>query len=388
VADVVERLADRRLAELASAGLLREPDDGQRRATALEAAARRGVAFVDASSNDYLGLATGEDVSRETDVQHVAVGAGASRLIHGTSAPHVLLEQVLAEWVRLPSALLFSTGYAANVGLLGALGSPGTVIVSDRLNHASTIDGCRLSRATTEVVPHLDLDAVRSALRRHADAVARWVVAESCYSMDGDGPDLVALRSICDEHQAGLVIDEAHALGVFGPGGAGRCADAGIVPDVLVGTLGKAVGSHGAFVAGSARLRTWLWNDARSFVFSTAPSPRLAAWTLLHVQRARAADDLRELLRRTIAEFRAELVKRNIKACDVGGPIVPVMVGDNLRVLGIVRELEENGILAQGIRPPTVAPGTARVRLTVTAAWPPGAPERVAEALSQALARR
>jgi 8-amino-7-oxononanoate synthase len=214
------------------------------------------------------------------------------------------------------------------------------------------------------------------------------VVAESCYSMDGDGPDLVALRAICDEHQAGLVIDEAHALGVFGPGGAGRCVDAGIVPDVLVGTLGKAVGSQGAFVAGSARLRTWLWNDARSFVFSTAPSPRLAAWTLLHVQRARAADDRRELLQRTIAEFRAELVRRNVEVRDVAGPIVPVMVGDNLRLLGIVRELEEAGILAQGIRPPTVAPGTARIRFTVTAAWPTGAPQRVAEALSQALTRR
>ena len=368
--------------------MLRAPDDGERREAARAAAERAGVAVVDASSNDYLGLADGSDVSRETGVQEVPVGAGASRLIHGTRAPHAELERALADWVGLPSALLFASGYAANVGLLSALGVGGSVIVSDRLNHASTIDGCRLSRATVEVAPHLDDAAVRAALARHPSAAARWVVVESCYSMDGDGPDLAALRGICDEHNAGLIVDEAHALGVFGPAGAGRCAEAQVVPDVLVGTLGKSVGSQGAFIASSASLRTLLWNDARSFVFSTAPSPRLAAATVLHVERARAADDRRARLRGTISEFHAALVARGISVQPgLRGPIVPILVGDNARVLAIVRDLETEGILAQGIRPPTVPPGGARLRLTVTAAWPDGAPERVAEAVRRALAR-
>jgi 8-amino-7-oxononanoate synthase len=388
VTSAVEKFVVGRLAELQQGGLLREADDGRRRAAAQRAALALGVEFVDASSNDYLGLAEAADVSRETDVQHAAVGAGASRLIHGTRAAHLALEHSLADWVGLQSALLFSTGYAANVGLLSALGAPGSVIVSDRLNHASIIDGCRLSRATTEIAPHLDLASVRAALERHPEAPTRWVVFESCYSMDGDGPDLRALRVLCDELGAGLVVDEAHALGVFGPEGAGRCAEVGVVPDALVGMLGKAVGAHGAFVASSPAMRTLLWNDARSFVFSTAPSPRLAASTLLHVQRARAAEDRRGRLRQTTAQFRAALRERNIPAeATLGAPIIPVIVGDNARALAVVEDLEGAGILAQAIRPPTVPRGSARLRFTVTATWPPGSPARVADALSRALAR-
>ena len=382
----VERFIEGRLAELHRTGLLREPDDGARRAAAELAAARLGVPFVDASSNDYLGLAEAGDVSRETGVQGVAVGAGASRLIHGTRDAHTLLERTLAAWLRLPSALLFTSGYAANVGLLSALGTAGAVIVSDRLNHASTIDGCRLGRAAIEVVPHLDLGAVRSALERHQTATARWVVVESCYSMDGDGPDLAALRRLCDDLAAGLIVDEAHALGVFGPQGAGRCAEAGISPDVLMGTLGKAIGSHGAFVAGSVSLRRLLWNDARSFVFSTATSPQLTAATVLHVQRTQKSDERRSALRRNVAAFHSALAERRVPVQPgLGGPIVPVLVGDNERVVGVVKALEAEGILAQGIRPPTVPPGSARLRLTVTALWPPGAPQRVAQAVARAL---
>lgn len=387
--NAVERFLESRLGELQRSGLLREPDGGERREAARAAAERLGVAFVDASSNDYLGLAEASDVSRETGVQEVPVGAGASRLIHGTRPAHDALERSLADWVRLPTALLTSSGYAANVGVLSAIGAAGSVIMSDRLNHASTIDGCRLSRATTEVVPHLDLPAFAAALVRHSAAPARWVVVESCYSMDGDGPDLRALRALCDEHDAGLIVDEAHALGVFGPEGAGRCAESAVVPDVLMGTLGKSVGSHGAFIAGSERLRAVLWNDARSFVFSTATSPRLAAATVLHVERVRAADDRRARLRERVGQLRAALASRNVAVQPRlnDAPIVPIVIGDNARVVAIVRALEAEGILAQGIRPPTVPPGGARLRLTVTAAWPDSGPERVAEAIRGALAR-
>jgi 8-amino-7-oxononanoate synthase len=349
------------------------------------AAAGLGVQLVDASSNDYLGLAR-LTVSRETDVQGAPVGAGASRLIHGSRDALVALERGLATWVRLPDSLLFTSGYAANVGLLSALGEPGTVVFSDQLNHASLIDGCRLSKATVEVVPHLDTGALASGLAKHRDARARWVVTESCFSMDGDGPDLAALRRLCDEHDAGLIVDEAHSVGVFGPEGAGRCAEVGVTPDALVGTLGKAVGSQGAFVAGSRLLRSLLWNRARSFVFSTAMSPLLAQITLLHVERLRAADRERSQLLATATALRGELAARGVRvSTGLSGPIVPILVGDNHLVVRAAAALESQGILAQAIRPPTVPEGSARLRLTVSAAWPDGASIRVADAVARAL---
>jgi 8-amino-7-oxononanoate synthase len=380
----VDDLADDELGSLASRGLLRAPDDGAARRATEAAAAALGIPFLDASSNDYLGLA--RDVSRETPVQAPWPGAGASRLIHGTQPSHLALERALADWVGLPEALTFSSGYAANVGLLQALGFEGTLVVSDALNHASIVDGCRLSRAHVEVVPHLDLSAVEQTLASGRAARARFVVVESCFSMDGDGPDLAGLRAVCDRHHAGLLVDEAHGLGVFGPAGAGRCAAAGVRPDALVGTLGKAVGVHGAFVAGSAQLRALLWNRARPFVFSTAPSPRLAELAAFHVQRARADDAGRARLSRFTSELRAALRAARIPTmADSDAPIVPVLVGSNDRALAVSAALQSNGILVQAIRYPTVADGTARLRLTVSASWTEGAPERLARALAQAL---
>ena len=382
---VLDLFVGRILGELDEHGLRRVADDGRTREAAATAAHALGCELVDASSNDYLGLA-GFDVSRETGVQVGAAGAGASRLIHGTRPAQVQLERELARWVRLPAALLFTSGYAANVGLLAALGEPDTVILSDRLNHASIIDGCRLGRARVEVLPHLDVGAVESALRASQSARARWVVTESCFSMDGDGPDLRALRSICDRFSAALLVDEAHALGVFGPRGAGRCADAGIVPDALIGTMGKAIGTQGAFVAGSFELRDFLWNRARSFVFSTATSPLLAARTLLHVERVQAAGDLRGRLHMLVAQLRGRLQSLGIEIePGVGGPILPIVIGDNETALQAAAMLESAGILAQAIRPPTVPPGSARLRLTVSAAWPDDAVERVATATARAL---
>ena len=183
-------------------------------------------------------------------------------MIHGTTAEHLLLEGILERWVGAESALLFSSTYAANVGLLAALGVHDSIIISDAANHASLIDGARLSRAEVRVVPHLDLEATRAALNGARGARACWVATESYFSMDGDGPDLRALRGLCDEYDAALIVDEAHALGVFGAAGAGRCAEAGVRAEALVGALGKAVGAHGGFVAGSADLRRFLWKSS------------------------------------------------------------------------------------------------------------------------------
>jgi 8-amino-7-oxononanoate synthase len=381
----LDRFVDDALRGLEGAGLLRHSD------SALRQRAERGAGvvgrdLVDASSNDYLGLAGG-DVSRETLVQsRVPIGAGASRLIHGTHPEHLRLEQALAQWTHFEAALLFSTGYAANVGLAQALGGPGTVLISDALNHASLIDGCRLSRARVEVIPHLSVEAVERCLVEHGAAALRCVLTESYFSMDGDGPDLVALRSACDRHGAALVVDEAHALGVFGPEGAGRCRELGVVPDALVGTLGKAVGAQGAFVAGSAGLRELLWNRARSFVFSTAPAPLLSELAWFHVERTRHASNLRTRLNEQVAALRMTLAARRLPVAPGSfGPIVPVLVGDELQAVAVVEKLADAGILAQAIRPPTVPPGTARVRLTVKATWHNDAPERVASALAEAL---
>jgi len=346
-------------------------------------AERLGVTPLDASSNDYLGFAT-RAVSRETLANP---GAAASRLIYGSAPEHLALESGLANWVGAESALLFSSTYAANLGVIAALGVPGSVILSDSANHASLIDGARLSKANVQVLPHLSLGSLGSALKEHRNARAVWVVTESYFSMDGDGPDLKTTRALCDEYDACLIVDEAHAIGVFGPGGAGRCAEAGMKPDILVGALGKAVGTHGGFVAGSTQLRTFLWNRARSFVFSTAPSPRLADLSRIHVQLVREAEALREALAINAAALRAELTAAQLPlASDSFGPIVSVILKDNERVLAAAERLRRLGVLAQAIRPPTVPVGGARLRLTVKAPFTQAEIVRLAAAVREACA--
>lgn len=316
-------------------------------------------------SNDYLGLAS-------RTAADTALGAGASRLIAGDHDAHRSLESSLASWLGTESALVFTSGYAANVGAISALAQPGDLVVSDALNHASIIDGARLSRARIAVVPHNDTDAVRKTLASRTESHA-WVVVESYYSMDADGPDLAALRRACDELGAGLFVDEAHALGVFGPEGRGRCADAGIVPDILVGTFGKALGGQGAFVAGRAVLRDWLWNRARSFVFSTglAPVSAVGAHEALGIVRSQpdlrlAVQRLSERLRRGLGAAQAH---RSMEAPQIlgFGHIIPVVSGSSASALVLAARLRARGIHVHAVRPPTVPEGLARVRLTVSA---------------------
>lgn len=372
-----------RLAELSEAQALRDPADAQARDSFQGAA---GETWLDACSNDYLGLGA-RPVSRETllALEGRRIGAGASRLVQGTFSEHQELEAELADWVGTEGALTTPSAFAANAGTLPALCDADSLIVSDALNHASIVDGCRLSRARVIVTPHLELAAVEAALR---DRVARgpaWVVVEGLFSMDGDEPDLGELRAVCDRHGAGLIVDEAHSLGVLGPQGAGLAARAGVKPDVLVAGLGKAVGSQGGFIAGSSELRTWLWNRARSFVFSTGVSPLLARATLEQVRATRRAGEARRRLAARSDELRTALTERGLAL--VGGsrgPIVPVLLGSNERALRAVGVLRARGILAQAIRPPTVPPGTARIRLTAHAEWPDGAAARIADALEQA----
>jgi 8-amino-7-oxononanoate synthase len=334
------------LAELEKAGLLRIPAEPP------SAGARSFC------SNDYLGLAGRRAPPEE-------LGASASRLVAGERAVHRALERAVAEWLEAADALVFVSGYSANVGALAALARPGDLVVSDALNHASIVDGARLSRANVHVVPHLDLGAVARALAEPRQGRA-WVVVESYYSMDADSPNLDALRAVCDRAGAGLVVDEAHALGVLGPDGRGLCAAAEVVPDALVGTFGKAFGAGGAFVAGCAELRSWLWNRARSFVFSTGLSPALAAGAHSALGQARTSPALRQAVNERARHFRAGLHKLGITPLGYGH-IVPWVLGEPARAVAAAGALRKRGIHVQAIRPPSVPRGTARLRFTVTA---------------------
>ncbi|HEU4536172.1 MAG TPA: aminotransferase class I/II-fold pyridoxal phosphate-dependent enzyme, partial [Polyangiaceae bacterium] len=294
-------------------------------------------------SNDYLGLARAPDAdaadppdpSGPRRSPPADLGAGASRLVSGERPEHLALERDLAAWLGAPAALAFSSGYAANLGLLSALAGPGDVVVSDALNHASIVDGCRLSRARVAIVAHRDAGAVERALAAHRDGGGRrYVVTESYFSMDGDSPDLPALRRIADAYGAALLVDEAHALGVFGPEGRGLAAARGVRPDALVGAFGKALGAQGAFVAGSADLVAWLWNRARPFVFSTGLSPLLAARVRRNVALARRAGPQRERLAALSARLCGALRALGYRVPDAShGPVVPVLVGPSRTAL-------------------------------------------------------
>jgi len=308
-------------------------------------------------SNDYLGLGA----------QPVTVtapgGSGASSLVVGHGASHEAATRALASWLETETATLFSSASAANIGVLQALGGPKTLIISDAQNHASIVDGCKLSRATIRVVPHLDVPAIEAVLADEGQSFEeRWLVTEAYFSMDADSPNLAALRRVCDDHHAGLIVDEAHSLGIFGPKGRGLCADSSVTPDILIGGLGKAVGLQGGFAAGPGVLRNVLWNRARSFVFSTSLSPLLATCIPNRIATVAKADDLRTLLFNNVA-----LLRSRVAPAAGHGPIVPWIVGGDADAVSCATQLAELGFVVTPIRPPSVPEGRARLRITVSA---------------------
>ena len=347
------------------------------------------------SSNDYLGLAADarlRDAARNAMTDH-GLGAGSSRLVAGSLGPHRRLEVALAAFHGREAALLFNSGYHANLGVLSALSGPEDVVFSDELNHASLIDGCKLARTRVVVYPHGDTATLARLLAEAPVARRKFVVTDTLFSMDGDFAQLPALRALADTHGAALVVDEAHATGVVGPGGRGLAAAHGIVPDVHIATLGKAFGVFGAYVTGSAALITFLVNRARSFVFTTAlPVPVVAAATCaVTLVQSRAGDELRARLTRSCDEFAAGLVRLGLArgpAHPAPGPIFPVHVGDDHRVMEVSERLLGEGIFVQGIRPPTVAPGSARLRFSLSAAHEPDDVQLALRALAQLVSER
>jgi 8-amino-7-oxononanoate synthase len=322
-------------------------------------------------SNNYLGLAAHPEVTEAAARASRDFGAGAvsSRLISGHMTPHAALEERLAAWKGVEAALLFSTGYHANVGTISSLVGKDDVVVSDELNHASIIDGCRLSRARVAVYRHNDVAHLRDVLRDHAGARRLLVVTESVFSMDGDLAPLAGIADAASDHGAWLMVDEAHGAGVFGPAGAGVVASLGLTDrvDIHMGTLGKAIGSFGAYVAGSRRLVDHLVNRARSFIFTTGlpPSAAAAAGAALNVI-AREPERAAGLLARARA-LGERLRAAGLDVPNVDSQILPVMVGDAREAVTAAARLLERGYYVAAIRPPTVPPGTSRLRLSLMA---------------------
>jgi 8-amino-7-oxononanoate synthase len=380
-----------RTAEREQAGLLRrtrtiEHADGPW----LEINGRRLLSFC---SNDYLGLAQHPQLiaafKRVADDE--GVGSTAAALVCGQRAEHAALEAALAAWTGRERALLFPTGYMANLGVLQALlardpaarATP-MLCMQDKLNHASLIDGATLAGAKLMRYPHGDVTAAARQLASHPGAPA-LLATDGVFSMDGDVAPLRELAALCRREPATLMVDDAHGFGVLGEHGAGSVAAAGLgqreVP-VLIATLGKALGCHGAFVAGSAELIDGLLQRARPYIYTTAMPPALAAAALSAVAIARADDWRREKLRRLIDRFRAGASELGLALLPSATPIQPLLLGDARAALGAARQLEQAGLLVAAMRPPTVPPGSARLRITLSAAHEEEHIDRLLDALA------
>ena len=321
-------------------------------------------------SNNYLGLADHprvREAAAEAAMRYGA-GAGASRLVSGTMRIHRRLEERLAEFKGYEASLLFGSGYLANAGVIGALARSGEVVFSDSLNHASIIDGCRLAGAETFVYEHNDLDHLAWGLEQ-AEGRGSLIVTDGVFSMDGDVAPLTEIVDLARRHDVRVMVDEAHGTGAIGPGGRGAVAEAGLEDevDVVVGTLGKALGSYGAFVCCERQMAKYLVNTARTLIFSTAPSPPSVAAAMAALELLREEPRRVEKLQRNASILRAALAEQGLPASPGDTQILPVVVGDAKAAVKASERALEHGVFAQAIRPPTVPEGTSRLRLTVMA---------------------
>lgn len=357
------------------------------------------------ASNDYLGLAADSRLAdaAKSVLTDAGVGARASALVTGRTEWHARLEQSLARFEGQEAAMLFPTGYAANVGTIAALMEDDDVVFCDRLNHASLIDGCRLSGAKLRVFRHSELEALERELQKATGFRRRLIVTDAVFSMDGDVAPLRELCDLAERFDAEVLIDEAHGTGVFGEHGRGVCEHLSVENQVAVrvGTLSKAVGTLGGFVAGSQTLIDWLWNKARPQVFSTALPPAICAAATAAIEIIQSEPELRAKLWRN-----CEFVRRALDAVprtsesgresnanqavpsrswygESVGPIIPIVLGDSDAVIAAQRKLEERGCLVAAIRPPTVPQGTSRLRISLSAAHDEIALQNLVDALRE-----
>jgi 8-amino-7-oxononanoate synthase len=327
-----------------------------------------GRSLIMLSSNNYLGLAAHPRVKQAAinATECYGVGSGASRLVAGNLQPLCQLEENLARLKGAQAAIVFGSGYLANLGTLTALMGQGDIIFSDELNHASLIDGCRLSKATLKIYRHCDTDHLKVLLDESSNARRRLIVTDSIFSMDGDCAPLREIVELAHRYDAAIMVDEAHAVGVIGPDGGGLAAELGLQShiDIQMGTLSKALGAYGAYVAGSSVLIEYLINRSRSFIYTTGLPPPIAA------AADAAIDIMREEPQRILrlwdnaAHLRSRLETAGFVFGLTQSPILPMIVGEAQPAVAMAKRLFDRGVYAIAIRPPTVAPGTARLRLT------------------------
>lgn len=322
-----------------------------------------GLELLNLSSNDYLGCAG------RFRAEPLGVGAGASRLVSGNHEGLRELEHELAEMHGTEDCLVFGSGFLANVGVISCIMGKGDVIFSDKLNHASIVDGALLSRAKYVRFRHGDMDHLRELLERHSDHRRKLIVTDAIFSMDGDRAPLIEMVELKNRYGAMLMVDEAHSGGVLGPGGAGLSAELGVSDQVEVhmGTLSKAFGCYGAYVCGSATLKSFLINHSRSVIYSTALPPVAAEAARNAVEWVRSADDAREALERKSRRFREELRQSGLDCGESVSQIVPVIIGSDDDAMTVSTRIRKDGIAAVAIRPPTVPEGRARIRFSLSA---------------------
>jgi glycine C-acetyltransferase/8-amino-7-oxononanoate synthase len=338
-------------------------------------------------SNNYLGLADHPQVREAAAdaAMRYGVGTGASRLVSGNMTLHRRLEERLAEFKHSERCLLFGSGYLANVGVITALAQEGDVVFSDALNHASIIDGCRLARADTFVYDHLDTDHLEWGLRE-AGGRGSLIVTDGVFSMDGDVAPLERIVELAHRYDARVMVDEAHATGVLGPGGRGSVAAAGVESevDVVVGTLGKALGSYGSYACCDAAMARYLVNTARTLIFSTGPAPPVVAGALAALEIVNSRPRRVERLGDNARALRRALGRHGFSPPDGDTAIVPLVVGDAARAMAFCEHALRRGVFAQAIRPPTVPDGSSRLRLTAMATHNAAELERAAAQLGAA----
>jgi 8-amino-7-oxononanoate synthase len=335
------------------------------------------------ASNDYLGLARHpEVVAAAVEATHAyGAGAGAARLVSGSLPPHLRVEQAIAAFKGTEAALTFGSGYLANIGAIPALIGRGGLILADRLCHASLIDGCRLSGADVRIYRHNDMEHVAALLAKRAGGRRTLIVTEGVFSMDGDLAPLPDLAAVADAHQADLYIDDAHGTGVMGEHGRGTIEHYGLEKRIPLhmGTMGKALGSSGAFLAGGDEAIRYLLHRCRSFMFATAPPPGSAAAVIAALRVVQREPERRRRLWDNRDRLLTGLTRLGFTLLPTASPIMPILIGRAELAIRVAEQLFANGIFAPAVRPPTVSPGTSRIRVTVTS-------EHTSAQIDQALA--
>ncbi len=329
----------------------------------------KGITYLSFCSNNYLGLANNPFVisAVKDAVDKYGWGAGASRLVSGNMTLHETLENKISRFKEKESAIVFPTGYMANIGAISSLVSRGDLVICDKLNHASIIDGCRLSGADFRVYAHCDIKKLENILKKSSKYSKKLIVTDSVFSMDGDLAPLPDIVSIASKHKAIVMVDEAHGTGVFGKEGRGVAEHFGLNKEihVVMGTFSKAIGSLGGYVCGDEDLINYLRNKARSFMYTTALPPAVCAASITGIKLIQENPSIRESLWKNIRYVKDKLGRLNLNIIKSESPIIPILIGDADKAVGVSKALYEKGILIPAIRPPTVPAGSSRLRMTV-----------------------